>query len=77
MREADDPYGDEEELSIRTYGDEIYFVTYPQEKETKSFLADCSAAELRALVRQLRSEEAEESPAPTPTATADPFQPES
>ena len=62
------------ELSIRFYGDEVYYVTYPKEKETRSFLADCSAAELRALVRQLRSEE---SPAPVPTATADPFQPES
>ena len=74
----EDPYGGEEELSIRFYGDAVYYVTFPQEKETRSFLADCSAAELRALVKELRSDaEAAESPVPAPTATADPFLPES
>ena len=77
----EDPFGGEEELSIRYYGDKVYYVTYPEGKEPKSFLADCDAAELKVLIRELRSEKTPaESPAVSPSAapkaTADPFLPD-
>ena len=76
----EDPYGGEEELSIRYYGDKVYYVTCPEGKETRSFLADCGAEELKTLIRELRSEKTAasptESPAASPKATADPFLPD-
>ena len=77
----EDPFGGEEELSIRYYGDEVYYVTYPEGKEPKSFLADCDAAELKSLIRELRgdktpAESPAVSPAVSPAATADPFLPD-
>ena len=77
----EDPFGGEEELSIRYYGDEVYYVTYPEGKEPKSFLADCDAAELKSLIRELRGDKTPaESPAVSsavsPAATADPFLPD-
>ena len=73
-----DPYAGEKELVIRFYGEDVFFETILTESESKSYRADCTAQELRTLVRELReeSETVPEKPEASPTATADPFPPE-
>ena len=72
----EDPYAGEEELSIRVYGDAVYYVSSRGEKTEKSFLAACSADELKVFLKELKSGETPETPSPSPTATADPYLPE-
>ncbi len=63
----DDEYGSAEKLTIRVYGDFIFYTYYPAFGESSSFRADCSLTKLNACLSSLPA------PAESPAPTADSF----
>ncbi len=76
---SSDAYGSDETLSIRIYGDEVYYLSTVNGKST-GFSAKCSPSELQKLITAVREDEGvsvspdpSASATPAPASTTDPY----